>query len=241
MGGHTSRQTIDLSTGIFTSASMRVAQNCLTFMDGSQVISVYGSGIVFKGNIQRSTLSVDSKCVSQLSQKDSFTNELTNRVAQELKDQELALTQWMDPSGDDQDTDVSTMVATAIEFKDVQNCLGSLQGTQLFIIRGNDDEIVGNLQEQTLALASTCLMGGKQAVNAVNSVTNTINQHSTYDSKNPFAFITDAIETTFKSAMAMAAVVFIAIVVLIFVFEIGTDHGKSRTSPMMDFPAASRQ
>jgi hypothetical protein len=66
----------------------------------------------------------------------------------------------------------------------------------------------------------------------VNDVTNTVNQHSTYDSNNPFAFITDAIEAAIKTAMVIAAVVFIAIVILVLVFEIGTKgHHKAAAPP----------
>ena len=244
MGGHHSKQSVKVSTNVVTNASLNVTQNCLTFMDGTQVISIYGSGIIFKGNIQRSTLSVDSKCVSQMSQQGEFENKLTDSISQELKDQEVAMTQWMDSSGDDQETDIVQNVTTNITFTDVQNCIDSLQGTQLFIVRGNNDVVVDNMQDQTMTLASSCMMGGGQTVDVVNDVTNTVNQHSTYTSKNPFAFITDAIEAALKSAMAIAAVVFIAIVILVLVFEIGTKghHHKGAAAPevvMMPSTAAA--
>lgn len=241
MGGHHSKQTVSVTTNVVTNASLNVAQNCLTFMDGTQVISIYGSGIIFKGNIQRSTLSVDSKCVSQMSQQGEFENKLTDSITQEMKDQEIALTQWLDPSGDDQLTDIVQNVTTNVTFNDVQNCIDSLQGTQLFIVRGNNDVIVDNIQDQTMTLASTCMMGGAQTVDVVNDVSNTVNQHSTYTSKNPFAFITDAIEATIKSAMAIAAVVFIAIVILVLVFEIGAKgHHKAAATPeVMAVPSSS--
>lgn len=228
MGGHHSKQIVKVSTDIVTNASLNVAQNCLSFMDGTQVISIYGSGIIFKGNIQRSTLSVDSKCVSQMSQQGSFASKLTDSVAQELADQEVAMTEWMDSSGDYQRSQIIQKVTTNVSFSDVQNCVNSLQGTQLFVVRGDNDVVVDNMQDQTLALAASCLMGGGQAVDTVNDITNTVNQHSSYDSENPLAFITDAIEATFKSAMAVAAVVFIAIVILVLVFEVARRHHRPR-------------
>lgn len=241
MGSHYSTQTVAVSTNVVTNASLNTAQNCVTFMDGTQVISIYGSGIIYKGNIQRATLSVDSKCVSQMNQQGEFENKLTDSIIQELKDQEIAMTQWLDPGGDLQITDIVQNVTTNVTFKDVQNCIDSLQATQLSIVRGNNDVIVDNIQEQTMNLASTCMMRGDQTVDVVNDVTNTINQHSTYTSKNPFAFITDAIEATIKSAMAIAAVVFIAFVILILVFEIGTKgHHKAAATPeVMVVPSSS--
>lgn len=235
MGGHQSKQTVSVSTDIVTNAALNVTQNCLAFMDGTQVITIYGSGNIFKGNIQRSSLSVDSKCVSQMSQHGEFVSKLKDTIAQELKDQELAFSQWMDPSGDDQTTDIVQNVSTNITFDDVQNCVNSLQGTQLFIVRGDNNVIVDNLQEQTMALAATCLMGGGQAVDVVNDVTDTVNQHATYESKSPFAFITDAIESTMKSALAVAAVVFIALVILVLAFELGVG-GKAGARPLVVVP-----
>ena len=215
-----------------TNAALNVTQNCLSYMDGTQVISIYGSGIIFKGNIQRSQLSVDMKCVDQVNQKGDFENKLIDTITQELQDQEQALTEWMDPA-DNQNTDITQNVTTNITFTDVQNCLAALNGVQLFIVRGSNDVIVDNLQDQTITLAQQCLLSGGQTTDVVNDMTNTINQHSVYDSESPFAFITDAIEAVLKSAMAIAAVVFIAIVILVVVFEIGTRRKKRGSAPLL--------
>jgi uncharacterized membrane protein len=51
-----------------------------------------------------------------------------------------------------------------------------------------------------------------------NDISDIVNQHSTYDSENPFAFITDAIEAVMKSAMVFLAVIFIIIVCLVAIF-----------------------
>lgn len=220
MGGHISRQSLGVSTNVVTKAALDVTQSCLAFMDGTQVISIYGSGNIFRGNIQRSTLSVDSKCMSQMSQQGEFENSLENSITQAMKDQEVAMTQWISPGKNDQMATIAQDVTTKVTFTDVQNCVSSLQGTQLFIVSGNDNVVVDNMQDQTLSLAASCLMSGGQVTGVTNDITNTVNQHSTYDSENPFAFITDAIEAVFGSAAAMAALVFIAIVVLVFVYEV---------------------
>jgi hypothetical protein len=233
MGGHQSTQSVSVSTDLVTNAALNVTQNCLTFMDGTQVISVFGSGNVVEGNIQRMSLSVDSKCLSEMSQQGQFENKIADSVAQSLKDQEIAFSQWMDGSKDDQSSAIAENVTTNITFNDVQNCVASLQGTQLVIVSGSNNVVVDNVQEQTMSLASSCMMRGSQATDVVNDVTNTTNQHSTYESKNPFAFITDAIEATMKSAIAIAAVVFIAIVIIVLVFEIGVKghHSKKPALP----------
>ncbi len=235
MGGHHSTQTSKMTTNIITNATLNATQNCLSYMDGTQIISIHGSGIIFKGNIQESQLSVDMKCVDNINQKGDFENKIIDHLTQELKDQEVALTQWLDSSGDDQHSDITTNVVTNITFNDVQNCLASLNGTQMFIVSGNNDVVVDNMQKQTLSLAQQCLMSGGQATEVVNDVTNTLNQHSSYVAQNPFAFITDAITAILKSAMATAAVIFIAIVILVLVFKIGTQR-KSGTPVIVAGP-----
>ena len=239
MGGHTSKQSVDATTNVVTNATLNVSQNCLSYMDGTQVISIHGSGIIFKGNIQQSQLSVDMKCIDQMSQEGDFESQLTASITQQLEDEEVAATQWMDPSGDDQKTDITSNVTTNITFNDVQNCLATLNGTQLFVVSGSNDVIVDNMQEQTMTLAQQCLMSGGQTVDVVSDITNTVNQHSTYDSENPWSFIVDAIEAVLKSAMAIAAVVFIAIVILVMVFEVGTRRKKKGVSTFVASPPAS--
>jgi hypothetical protein len=241
MGGHVSKQAVAVSSKVVTNAAMKATQNCLSLMEGNQVISIDGSNIIFSGNTQKLSLSVNSQCVSQMSQNGEFENKITDTITQELKDQEIAATQWLDPSADIQSTDIVQNVTTNITFDHVQNCINSLQGTQIIVVRGSNDVVANNIQEETMNLASTCMMSGSQAVDVINDLTNTVNQHSTYVSKNPFAFITDAIEAAIKSAMALAAVVFIAIVILVLVFEIGTKgHHKSADAPkVMVVPSSS--
>jgi type IV secretory pathway VirB6-like protein len=96
------------------------------------------------------------------------------------------------------------------------------------MVKGSGNVVSDNLQEQSSQLVSNCLMSGSETAKSVNDVTNTINQHSTYKSDNPFAFITDAIEGVFRSAFAVAAVVFIAVVILVLVFEVGGRKKKSK-------------
>jgi hypothetical protein len=222
MGGHHTKQSVKLSSDVVTNGTLNVTQNCIAFMDGTQVISIYGSGIIFKGNIQRSQIGVNMECVDHMGQQGGFENKLVDSVTQKLRDQEQALTEWLDPGGSNQRSDVSQKVSTNITFNNVQNCLARLNGTQLFVVTGSNDVVVDNLQEQTLNLAQQCLLSGGQVVDVVNDVTNTVNQHSVYDSQNPLAFITDAFDAVLKSSMALAAVVFIALIILVSVFKIGT-------------------
>lgn len=239
MGGHHSTQSSTESSSIMTNATLNVAQNCLSYVDGTQVIGIYGSGNVFRGNIQSSQLSVDMRCVDAMGQQGSFSDQLTSSIEQELADQEVALTQWLDSSSDTQKSAITQRIVEGITFTDVENCLASVDGTQLFVVDGSNNVIVDNLQEQTQNLATQCLLSGGQAANVVNDVTNTTNQHSTYDSENPFAFITDAIQSVFQSGAVLAVVLLIAVVLFAVVYKLATRRGKkSPTAVAPDAPVA---
>ena len=231
MGGHQSKQSVAVSSDLVTNASMKMSQDCISFMDGSQVIAVNGSGNVVDGNVQESSMSVNSKCVAQLGEDGSFVNKLTDSVSQALKDEEIALSQWMDGSKDKQSTSIAENVTQNLTFEEAQKCLNTVQGTQVIMVKGTGNVVSDNLQEQSSQLVSNCLMSGSETAKSVNDVTNTINQHSTYKSDNPFSFITDAIEGVFRSAIAVAAVVFIAVVILVLVFEVGGRKKKKGGAP----------
>lgn len=237
MGGHNSKQTVKTTNNLVTQAMLTATQDCVQYTDGNQVLGVYGSGNIVTGNVQKLQLSIDSKCISAIKQKGDFKNKLENALSQTLKDQEQALTEWMDSSGDTQENDITNNIVNTITFNDLQECLSKVNGSQLIIVKGSGNVVAKNVQEQTQAIVSECVMGGGQAAEVANDVTNTVNQHSTYQSKNPFAFITDAIQAALKSAMVIAAIVFVAIVVLVIVFEVGsTEKARAATPPSAATP-----
>lgn len=238
MGGQQSKQKVSATTRVASETAMDLTQNCVSYMDGTQVISINGNNNVFSGNTQRMSMNVDAKCVSQAGQDGSFENKLNDAVTQQLKNESVALTQWLDNSKQSLKQDIDETVTSAFKFKDVQNCMNELTGTQVIAIEGDDNVVTNNLQDQSMALAADCLMAGAQTSQAASDITNTMNQHSTYTSKNPFAFITDAIEGVFQSAFGVAALVFIAIVILVIVFEVGVRHRKKRRERLSTSSAA---
>lgn len=227
-------QTISNTSTLVSDAALNVTQNCLAFMDETQVISIVGSGNVFSGNVQQADLSVDMKCVSTFAQEGDFENKLADNIQQELEQTSIAMTQWMDPSGDNQSTSITQNVTNNIRFQDVQSCLAKESGVQLFVAEGDNNTIVNNAQRQTMNLASQCLMSGGQAATVANEVTNTMNQHAVITSKNPLDFISDALTAIFGSIAAMAALGFVALiaVVLLFVWLSKKRHGSAGSAQM---------
>ncbi len=211
-------QTISNTSTLVSNAALDVTENCLAFMDETQVISVVGSGNVFSGNVQQADLSVDMKCVSTFDQAGDFENKLADNIQQELEQSSIAMTQWMDPTGDNQSTAITQNVTTNIQFRDVQTCLAKESGAQLFVVEGDNNTIVSNAQRQTMNMATQCLMSGNQAATVANEVTNTMNQHAVITSENPLDFISDALTAIFGSVAAMAALGFVALVAVILLF-----------------------
>jgi uncharacterized membrane protein len=62
----------------------------------------------------------------------------------------------------------------------------------------------------------------------VSNITNAVNQHSTYDSKNALSFISDSIEAMLHSFLGVAAVIFIVIICFVALFVFLHHHSKKK-------------
>lgn len=229
MGGHESKQEVDISTTVVTDATLNVTQGCMSVMAGDQVMAVHGNGNVFTDNTQDQSMSIDMNCIDQMQQSNQFSSKINSSITQTLSDSEVALTEWMDPSSDTQTASVANNVTTNVTFDDTQNCMLSMSGTQIMGVSGDANLYAGNAQDQSEEITTTCLMSGGQYSTVVNNLTNTANQHSIYDSENPLAFIPDAIQATITSATAILAVMFIVITILVLVFMAGRRKRKRKT------------
>lgn len=224
-------QTISATSSLVTDASLDVTQKCLAFMDETQVISVMGSGNVFSGNIQEADLSVDMKCVSSFEQADEFSNKLADNIQQELEQTSIAMTQWMDPTGHNQSSDIVQNVSTNVRLADVQTCLAKESGTQLFVTQGNNNLFANNAQRQTMNLVSQCMASGGQVASVVNEVTNTMNQHAVVTAQNPLAFISDALSALVESLGGMVILAFVVFIAVILLFGWLTRGSSKASSP----------
>lgn len=240
MGGHHTKQTVNATTDIISNAVMNSMQNCVTYATGTQVISIDGTGNIVTQNVQSMTMSIQTDCVKQAVQSAEFFNDLTDQITQTIDQQTVALTQWLDSGSDTAESTINQSVTTNITENDIQNCLFSMNNKQLMVVKGDYNVLSGNVQQQKSSMVGQCLSNSTQASQAINDIANTTNQHSTYDSKNPFAFITDAFAAVFKSALAIAAVVFIMITILVIVFELGTKKKKAAAAPALPVLPATR-
>ena len=233
MGGHSSKQTVAMSASVVASAVQTVTQDCINYVYGGNTININGVGNVVSGVNQSMAIKVDASCSAQVTQAAAFASSMQNNVSQIMKDQEVAMTQWMDCSSDNSSTNISQSVAANITSATVQTCLNSINAQNILNVSGTGNVVTNVVQAGTVNLLSQCLLGQAQTSSTVNTMTSTVNQHSSYNSQNPFAFITDAIQAVFKSALVAVVGIFVLIIGLIFVYMVlrHRRHNKAAAQP----------
>ena len=231
MGGHQSKQSVNISTSVVSNIVQESTLSCLTYMNGTNIINIVGNDNVVIDATQTTSITVNSDCVSDTTQQASIQNNLTANIAQTIKDNEVAMTQWMDHSSDDNEASLTQSVTSNVTLNTVVTCLNSLSGKNVLNVVGNSNVVKKSFQSSTLNLISQCLLSQGQVTNTVTDITDTLNQHNDYTSENPFAFITDAIEAIAKSAMMLIAVIFILLICFVVVFE-SLHHEKKTPLPI---------
>lgn len=212
LDGHKSTQKISQTTEIVANAVQQTTQQSVNYVNGNNLINLSGSGNIVSDVTQTMSISVDSKTLAQVTQSATFQNTLTDTITQQIKNESIALTQWLDNSKEDNESQIYQSINTNVTSQTVQFCVNNINSQNILNVSGSGNVLAKVLQNSTVDMISQCLMGQDQSSKAINDITNTINQTSSSVSKNPFAFITDAIESVMKSAMAIAAIIFIVIV-----------------------------
>jgi hypothetical protein len=228
MGGHHSKQTVGVSTNVVANIVQTTAQNCISVSNGTNTITVDGNYNVISGVKQEVSISVNTSCTTFSESNVDFNTDLAAVVESVLKDQEVALESWVDNSGSSQKSKIAQDVTTNVTKSTVQNCVSSLTGINNLFITGNENIVRDIVQSSTLNLISQCLLTDTDSVQAVTNITDTVNQHASYESENPLAFITDAYTAVSKSAILMIAVIFIIIISFVFVLML---VGRLRRRP----------
>jgi hypothetical protein len=237
--GHESKQSVLSTTTTTANIVQQTAQNCIDVSYGGNVIDVNGNYNILSGVDQTVSLSVNSDCSTFASQNSTFNSDLSDAMSQILSDQEVALTQWIDTSKDTQYTNITENVTANFTQSTVQSCVNNLNGYNVLSVTGSGNVIKNITQDVSLNILSQCLIQNSQTGSSISDITNTVNQHSTYTSTNPFAFIADALESMSRSAMAIAAIIFIVIVsfVIIFMSKSGSGLGSSQLFTALSRPA----
>lgn len=232
MGGHSSTQSINVSTDVAANIVQNTAQSCINVSYGGNTFNIDGDYNDISGVKQNVAISVNSTCSTFAGQNSTFSTDLQHALTQFLNDQQIALTQWLDNSRDDQATNISQSVTANFTQSTVQNCVNNLDGRNIFNVSGNGNVVKDITQSTTLNVISQCLLQNGQTNDVVSTITNTVNQHGTYTSANPLAFITDAIGAIAKSVLAVAAVIFIVLICFVFLFLLMRRQRGAKGAPV---------
>lgn len=217
-GGHSSKQIVTATTDSLANAVQTTAQDCINVEYGNNTIAIDGNYNNIQNVSQKLSITLNPTCSTMTASDNSFQTNLSNALSQNMSDQEVAMSQWLDNSKDTQSTNIEQTVSTNITQNTVQKCLNNLTTMNNFYLTGDGNVIKNQVQDSTLNMISQCLLNGQQSTQAISDITNTINQHSTYDSKSPFSFLTDAIEGSIQSIATIAAIIFIVFICFIFLF-----------------------
>lgn len=218
MGGHESKQTVTATTTIVATNISSATQNCVQVVVGGNTLDVSGNNNVVQDNNQSVTISVTAECVQRTVNDSNFQTNLNNKIVQDLKDKGVAGTQWLDNSKDSNDTTLTNSITTSVSNTTVQNCLMSLNGSNVINVSGNNNIVSKNTQTTAIKAISTCYSKSANASDTISDITDGANQTNDHTSDNPFAFITDAITAMAKSAMMIAGFIFVAIICFVFLF-----------------------
>lgn len=218
MGGHQTKQSVEVSTNIVSNVIQNTTLNCFTSTVGNETIAINGDYNIVDGVRQDITINVKSDCLADVTNKNKFNDKLSTSISQLLKDSEVALTQWADTSKDDTNAKVTNTITQTVTDTTVVTCVNSVKDQSVLSVTGNNNVVRNIVQNTVTNYIAECLLKQNNNVTMTNDISDIVNQHSTYDSENPFAFITDAIEAVMKSAMVFLAVIFIIIVCLVAIF-----------------------
>lgn len=218
MGGHSSKQTVAATSAVAAKAVQNATQNCVTVTSGGNTIDVSGDGNYVEGVAQTVSFSVDPTCGVLTGQASDFSSSMQDSMSQILKDQQVAMTEWMDTSKDTQATNLNQAVSTSFTQNNVQTCLSSLNGQNVVNVSGDGNYLRRLVQDSSQDVITSCLLKNTQTNQAINDITDTINQKGSYGSENPFAFIPDAIAGVAKSAIVSAVIALVALICFVAIF-----------------------
>lgn len=233
-GGHSSRMSVDVTTRILATVVQKTTQECIIASSGTNILNLGGSYNTIDGLTQTISFKVDPTCSAFTEQKSKFQSEIMTGLQQGLKDEEVALTQWLDNSSDDQSASIRNEVEGNFRQDTAQSCVNTLTALNVLNVGGNHNTARNVAQATSISAITTCLLGNAQTSDMIANVTNTVNQQSEYTSKNPMAFLTDALTAMFKSVAVVAAILFIVIISFVLIYKY-MRHGQDG----QDEPAAA--
>ena len=238
MGGHQTKQTVLQSTKISADVVQKTTNNCLTTVFGQNCLNVSGTGNRVSGTTQSVTIGKKTSCSTLAKQNNTFENDLKSAISQALEDKQVAGTQWMDTSKDENLLAIKRDIEARFTQETVQACVDNITVGNCINVHGSYNTVEDVKQTAVAdAIASKCVLDDEQTSHMVNKITDTANQHATYTSENPLAFIGDAIKGIANSIAAVAAVIIIVMICFVFLFFMMSRGGSAGAAAASAFPS----
>lgn len=228
MGGSHSTQSISASAQVTAKIVQDTVQGCLTTSVAGNTLTIDGSGNQLSDVQQRVSISVSAGCQTLSNQSGTFKTDLDNSIAQNMRDQTVAMTQWMDNSRRDSNVQLSQSLSTNLTQSMVQNCTNSLNGQNVIVVRGDNNVVQRAAQDATLTLIAKCMQQNGQAGEAAATITNAVNQQQTYVAQNPLAFVGDAVVAALQSVAGIVAILIVVVVCLVLMYKAYKHHVQAK-------------
>ena len=198
-----------------TNVVQSTTQNCASFVDSGNQALVTGNGDVISNVAQQARVVYSASCPMTSASGADLSSVLDSAITGALGNTQVALTQWMDTSRDTVKTGISQAFTSAVTTETLQNCMGTVSGTNLLQVDGSGDVVYKLYQSQSADVLKNCAFGSSTGASVVADMTAAANQSLTATTKNPFAFLTDAFDAIASHFAYAAAAVFIFVVCLV--------------------------
>jgi len=142
MGGQESSLSYKNTTSIVGNVLIRNVQNCGVHYNGTQTVrlrAVKGSRLIVKGGItQVQSATVNVACVTNVNSISGMQNEILQELTKVAEQANTSGLGWLNDQANLQNTDINTAISTSITKEFVQQCVASLEATQLVDVYSED-------------------------------------------------------------------------------------------------------
>ena len=211
MGGSSSKATTEKVVKTISEQIYNLTQECSSSVSGLNEVDITGNYNVIDHVSQTVKVNFTADCVNNIINRDDFADNLSDNVAQSLKSDGVALTEFADAGSQSSVDNVKQIIKHTVTANVVQKCLMSIVASNTIRIAGSGNRVEDIQQNSTVAAISNCLSGNHSVIKAANKVSDITSQESKATSANPIAPLTDLIGNLSTNMVLMIGAIILAI------------------------------
>ena len=240
MGGHQSKQTVDDTLDISTSSTANNSNINAITVSSSNTGIISGDSNIVSGVTQTVEVTITADVWSNVKSDTDLQTSVSQSMQQKIEDKSVAMTQFLDKSKTDISNIVNNHVTQDVTVNNITKCTNAFNQSNTLIISGSNNYVKNYHQAVVATILADCSMDSASTQQFGTTMTTALNQYSSSVSENPFAFITDTIQTIAKSGMMLIAVIFIALICFVLLFKLlhkpkTSDNVQYIQVPQQDF------